>query len=53
MKLCKTMRYYVVAVGKRYSFGSATGDMLTAQITLADARRAYPGEEWGIVAYAA
>lgn len=51
MKLCKDLLYYVVATGKRYSFGRATADMLTAQINLSQARRMYPGEEWAIVAY--
>ena len=53
MKISKTMAYYVAAMGKRFYYGSATRDMLKAQITLAEARRVYPGEEWGIVAYAA
>ena len=52
MKLCKNLTYYVRIVGKPYSYGRATRDMLTAQITLAEARRVYPGEEWGIVAMA-
>ena len=50
MKICKTMVYYVAAIGKRYYFGKAAPDMLTAQITLADARRSIPDESWGIVA---
>lgn len=52
MKNWKPLWYYVVAAGKRYSFGRATRDMLEAQMTLAEARRMYPGEEWGIAAYA-
>lgn len=53
MKICKSMMYYVRIIGKPYSFGRASRDMLAAQITLAEARRVYPGEEWGIVALAA
>ena len=53
MKNCKTMRYYIAAVGKRYYYGQATGDILTAQILLDRARHAMPGELWNIVAYAA
>lgn len=53
MKNWKTMWYYVAATGKRYSFGRATRDMLEARVTLDNARRMYPGEEWNIVAYAA
>ena len=53
MKICKNALYYVRIIGKPYSFGKASRDMLAAQITLAEARRMYPGEEWGIVAYAA
>jgi len=52
MKICKTALYYVRIIGKPYSFGKASRDMLAAQITLAEARRSYPGEEWGIVAIA-
>lgn len=53
MKNCKTMRYYIAAVGKKYYFGNATGDILTAQILLDRARRVMPGETWDIVAFAA
>lgn len=53
MKNWKPMWYYVVAAGKRYSFGRATRDMLKAQMALAEARRMYPGEVWDIVALAA
>lgn len=49
----RSMRYYVVADGKRYSFGRATCDMLAARVTLDRARRMYPREVWNIVAYAA
>ena len=52
MKLCKNMTYYVRVIGKPYTFGRATRDMLTAQVNLSEARRLYPGEEWGIVAMA-
>lgn len=52
MKICKNPLYYVRIMGKPYSFGKASRDMLAAQITLAEARRTYPGEEWGIVAIA-
>ena len=52
MKNWRPMRYYVAAVGKRYYYGRATGDILKAQMALAEARRMYPGEEWGIAAYA-
>jgi hypothetical protein len=52
MKNCKNVRYYVAAMGKKYYFGQATGDMLTARITLDRARRTMPDETWGIVAYA-
>ena len=52
MKLCKNMTYYVRVIGKPYTFGRATRDMLTAQVKLSEARRLYPGEEWGIVAMA-
>ena len=52
MKICKNMTYYVRIMGKPYSFGRGTRDMLSAQITLAEARRLYPAEEWGIVAIA-
>ena len=41
--------YYVVAAGKRYSFGKATCDVLAARVTLDRARRTYPGEVWDIV----
>lgn len=53
MKICKIMRYYVVADGKKYTFGKATGDMLSARITLDRARRVYPMETWNIVALSA
>lgn len=49
MKIYKTMRYYVVAEGKKYTFGKATGDMLAARLTLDRARRIYPAEKWNIV----
>lgn len=49
MKICKTIRYYVVADGKKYTFGKATGDMLAARLTLDRARRIYPAEKWNIV----
>lgn len=52
MKICKTALYYVRIIDKPYSFGKASRDMLAAQITLAEARRVYPGEDWGIVAIA-
>lgn len=52
MKLCKGVTYYVRIIGKPYSFGRGTRDMLTAQVALSEARRLYPGEEWGIVAVA-
>lgn len=52
MKICKNSLYYVRIAGKPYSFGKASRDILSAQITLAEARRVYPGEEWGIVAIA-
>lgn len=50
MKICQNTMYYVRIMGKPYSFGRASRDMLAAQITLSEARRLYPGEEWGIVA---
>ena len=50
MKSYKTMRYYVMAAGKKYYFGRVTGDMLTARIDLDRARKNYPGEVWDIVA---
>ena len=53
MKNCKTMRYYIAAVGKRYYYGNATGDILTARILLDRARHAMPWETWDIVTYAA
>lgn len=53
MKNCKALRYYVAAVGKKYYYGAATGDILMAHVTLDRARRAMPGEVWDIVAYAA
>lgn len=53
MKIWKNATYYVRIIGKPYCFGKASRDMLTAQITLAEARRMYPAEEWGIVSYAA
>ena len=53
MKICKNLRYYVVAEGKKYSFGKATGDMLAARITLDRARRVYPAESWNIIALSA
>lgn len=52
MKLCKGVTYYVRIINKPYSFGRATRDMLAAQVALSEARRLYPGEEWGIVAVA-
>lgn len=52
MKICKNTMYYVRIMGKPYSFGRASRDMLAAQITLDRARRMYPGENWGIVALA-
>lgn len=52
MKLCKNLTYYVRVIGKPYMFGRATRDMLTAQVNLSEARRLYPGEDWGIVAVA-
>lgn len=52
MKICKNTMYYVRIMDKPYSFGKASRDMLTAQIALSEARRLYPGEEWGIVALA-
>ena len=52
MKICKGVTYYVRIIGKPYSFGRGTRDMLTAQVHLSEARRLYPGEEWGIVAVA-
>lgn len=53
MKICKNLRYYVVAEGKKYSFGKVTGDMLAARITLDRARRVYPAESWNIIALSA
>lgn len=50
MKICKTIRYYVVADGKKYTFGKATGDMLEARLILYRARNIYPAETWNIVA---
>lgn len=52
MKICKNLTYMVRIMGKPYSFGKASRDMLAAQITLSEARRLYPGEDWGIVALA-
>lgn len=52
MKLCKGVTYYVRIIGRPYSFGRGTRDMLAAQINLSEARRLYPEEEWGIVAMA-
>ena len=52
MKICKNALYYVRIIGKPYSFGRASRDMLSAQLELSEARRLYPGEEWGIVAIA-
>jgi len=53
MKIYKNALYYVRIMGKPYSFGRASRDMLEAQITLDRARRMYPGEDWGIVTIAA
>lgn len=53
MKICKNPTYYVRIIGKPYSFGRATRDMLAARVNLDRARRLYPGEVWDIVAIAA
>jgi len=45
----KNLYYYVRINGKPYSFGKACRDLLSAHITLDQAKRCYPNEAWGIV----
>lgn len=48
MKIHKNF-YYVVAIGKKYSFGRCTSNRREAHNLLGEARRAYPCEKWGIM----
>lgn len=47
--MLKNLYYYVRIVGKPYSFGKACKDVLSAHVTLDNARRCYPNEDWHIV----